>query len=126
VENCDDCWVDRIEEYYANNQLESLYQHVYSGENCNLESSYFREGQLTNKSIHVRDGMPYYAQSTLINLLRIKNYSNTTSYTFIKDNEVQASSSYNSSFIYGDGGFPISETRTYLDGNVELYTYEYE
>lgn len=120
-----ECWVDRIETY-EDDQLSKLSQYTYSAVNCGQEVSNYKNGNLESKITIQYDGMNYYARSATINLLRVKEFSNITSYTYIRDDQVEPSNSYTATYTYDTAGYPSTEIRNYLDGEVELYTYEYE
>ncbi|MEM9548790.1 MAG: hypothetical protein AAGA77_22590 [Bacteroidota bacterium] len=120
-----DCWVDRIETY-RDEQLSSFFQYTYAGENCDYEISYFSNGNLQSRTTNINDGMPYFGQSATLDILRYEGIGNITSRTVVKDNEVDNNGSFNAIFAYDEIGFPTSETRSYLDGKVDLYSYLYE
>lgn len=120
-----DCWIERSEDY-ENNTLTTLTNYKYTGDHCNLEYSQFSQGVLTMTYTSQRDGKRFYGESTLFNILQYQNISNTTSAMYFKNGQVDADASYNSEFTYGEGDYPISEIRTYIDGTVDLYTYSYE
>lgn len=123
--NDETCWVERIESYSPAGQLTDLQMFSYSGPNCDQTVSRFEDGQLVQQTTITRDGMKYYATSTLLNILRAENWGNRASYTVTQNGEVLTGASYNSTFTY-EGGFPDTATRTYLDGDVAIFRYEYE
>jgi len=123
--NNETCWVDRTETYSADGLLTELHTYNYTGINCDQTISRFVNGELRQQTTIVQDGMNYYATSTLLNILRVEDWGNRSSYTAMADGEVVTSSSYTSTFTYEDG-FPTTETRAYLDGDVAAYRYEYE
>jgi len=118
------CWVDRVEEY-SDDALEQLYQYDYTGENCNYEMKYFEQGALRRTVNVQRDGKRYWASSALLNILQQNGISNTTSYSVFSDGAVVSEVSYTSAYTYDQSDFPLSEVRTFLDGDVDVYIYNY-
>lgn len=119
------CWVDRFENY-QNGSLHYLTNYTYSGSSCDITWNKYDQGELTTTFTSSKDGKRYWGESILFNILQYKNTSNFTSVTYVRNGEVDTDSSYNSVFTYGEGDYPASEIRTFLNGSVDLYIYTYQ
>ena len=123
--NEEDCWIDRRERYTPNHVLLNLYDYEYLDSGCDREITKYNSGQKENVQTIRYDNNPYWGTSGLLNIFRYKEIYNIVSYTILENNVVSTSSSYNSVYTYGPGGFPEIETRTYFDGTIDTYTYQY-
>jgi hypothetical protein len=120
------CWIDRREIYDVDNNLDVLQNYTYNATDCGFESSSFKEGSLDYKLIVEVDNNPKFNQSVDLDILNIPNTGNILSFTYIEDNEVTTNSSFTSTFTYEDSGYPSGETRIFLNGTVNVYSYIYE
>ncbi|NNF35570.1 MAG: hypothetical protein HKN68_15800 [Saprospiraceae bacterium] len=120
----DECGIDRTEQY-VDDQLTSLFNHSYSGDDCNLKVDLYKDGQLDAVYEYQKDGKKYWRQAVNFGIFRNDNQSNNASYTYTSDGEVRESISYVSAFTYNEADYPIIENRTYLNGTTEVRTYEY-
>ena len=101
----------------------------YSGDNCSNESS----GGWTQDFKYTYDDkiafMPYreYFERGKLHAFTHHSNHNLTEYVVMKkfDGSIFNSNSYTSEFTYNEKNYPITETRTYFDGDVVKYRFFY-
>lgn len=74
-----------------------------------------------------RDDKPYYGKSTMTNthFQGQNNWTNTTKAERFDNEILDESRSFTSTFTYNQDNYPVTEQRTFVDGTVDNYTYEY-
>ena len=120
-----DCGLDRTETYSENDELERWNEYDYSGDNCDQELNQYVNGVKVNTFITEYDGMNYWASSAVLDQFSYIRYQNTTSYTMIEGGDVRPDQTYTATFTYDSAGFPTTESRVYMSGEAEVYSYEY-
>lgn len=101
---------------------------IYLDENCS-ERRYHTEPEMSRSSVieFYKDGMQAFDAAALPPPLEEGpgNVISSTTFTFNSDSGINTSLSYNSNFTYNKDNYPIHETRTYYNGTVHTYSYEY-
>ncbi|MFK7949620.1 MAG: hypothetical protein AB8G11_18660 [Saprospiraceae bacterium] len=74
-----------------------------------------------------RDDKPYYGRSASIDIYfkGQNNWTNTIKSERFDNDDLDESRSYTSTFTYNQDNYPITEERTFVDGTIDNYTYEY-
>ncbi len=113
--------------YNPDETIFSSYEADYLDENCSvLTTALDDNGAIISKEEIIRDNKSVYIQSKLLDLIRLNNLGSTTSFNALDENDdVILSSSYVASTVYNDDDYPASQSRIYLNGSTENYTFEY-
>lgn len=124
--NRENCGFTRIEKYDENGELDKTTEVSYS-DNCSAVFEDFDAlGNPGFKWTYTRDGENIAYESTLLEILNIGNIGNLIELKLEDGNgQPYTSISYTAEFEYEDS-YPISETRTYLNGETGEYEYVYE
>lgn len=127
--NADGCGSDEINYYKP---VDSLYWKIklkYKSSNCNSESiAYNGNGKITDYWENIKDNKknPFYKSYLHLNYFNLNEARNTTKYLYKNSyGEIRKNLSYNSTFKYNLNDYPTKEIRTYLNGKVDVYEYEY-
>jgi hypothetical protein len=125
--NNSDCNIDMFEFKYPDDETFYTSIYTYNGLNCNYErENIFLSPQDPSRVVVKHDDKNYYGKwvyATNFTTTFSRNVLENTE--FDRDNEVMNDQSYSSVYEYNEDEYPISEVRTYLNGTVENYTYEY-
>jgi hypothetical protein len=103
----------------------------YNEENCSMNTTTLTpDNTLVGKAEASKaDGNnPYHYGFDYFIEFPNSNYKSVTNYSVFLDptgETITNSSSFTSEFQFNDDNYPISETRTYLNGNIEEFTFEY-
>lgn len=109
-----------------NDALYFTKQFEYSGANCNDTELLNYENFDDRKTVRTRDNKNNAREGTYKRRLNLSPLNNILSQTIYDENDViQEFASYTSTFEYNNQEYPISEVRTFLNGTVENYIYEY-
>jgi len=113
---------------YFNYQGDRTYEVClnYLDENCSYEIDYGCNGVAHS---HIKDNSKAYNQSAITETFSLisdkRELKNTIKYTRQSSGGINESKSYDSVFEFNEKDFPISETRTFLNGVVEVFEYTY-
>lgn len=98
----------------------------YNGIQCNDTEVATYINDVVIKYVRIRDEGKFAFASTYIRETNISPKHNILSETRYNENdEVEETASFTSIFEYNDLDYPITEVRTFLNGSVQNYTYEY-
>jgi len=118
-------------EYFSNDDTLTSRDNIeYTDSNCSYSVTTYTNNNLVDyQQTYIKDDKVSAYKSTVIEPFALnssKIIGNTISRTF-KDsnNQTNNSNSYTSDYEYNEDNYPISETRTYLDGDIVEFTYEY-
>ncbi|MEZ4779828.1 MAG: hypothetical protein R2786_10645 [Flavobacteriaceae bacterium] len=125
--NSNGCGFYEINFYNLN--IPSFRKGIFSyTENCGYTAIYYDENnQVISYQDIVTDGKnnPYYT-NYVKDFLKVERLHNTVKNIDKNElGEIVNNSSYESTFIYNEFDYPIKETRVYLNGITEVYTFEY-
>lgn len=118
------------QEYFGADGLllyKSIYNHLDL--NCSWESIDYNPINISNYIEIKIDDKKSAFESTITETFKLNDYpalGNYLSRAYKDDKEiVREDLSYNIEYIYNDYNYPTSSTRTYLDGTVDTFTFEY-
>lgn len=123
----EDCGFSKIEKYDSNGAFSSSDEVVYTDENCSsLFTNFDADLQVVGNVEITLDDKHIYFYFPRIDLLRVNNLGSITEYKIWDEYGILVEeNSYTAVIEYNDDDYPISITRNYLDGNIQVYTYEY-
>jgi len=123
----DNCSYTKRELFDENDVFLSLVELTYTDENCSFTSTSFDSNmdiQFTDQLI--RDDGSVYHHFSLLDLLRINKQGSTIENNiWDADGVLLDENSYTAVVEYNDAGYLLSNVRTYADGEIQHYTYEY-
>ena len=122
-----DCNVEKLEFKTPDDIAYYTSAFSYTDSNCSFqrENSY-NVPQDPARIVVKSDDKNYYRKSvyaTTYTTIYSRNTLESTLYD--RDNEIMNNLSYTSAYVYNEDDYPVSEIRTFLNGTVENYTYEY-
>jgi hypothetical protein len=125
--NSSDCNVEKLEFKTPDDIAYYTSAFSYTDSNCSFqrENSY-NVPQDPARIVVKSDDKNYYRKSvyaTTYTTIYSRNTLESTLYD--RDNEIMNNLSYTSAYLYNEDDYPVSEIRTFLNGTVENYTYEY-
>lgn len=125
--NNNSCGYVSLESYSNRSGFRSKRIREYVDSNCNIEDTVFNsDNEVLYKQHFTFDDKNRFDKSVFSYFFKSSNYGNTITYTYYDDlNVIDTELSYKSSFEYNDHNYPISESREYLDGTLEEFTFEY-
>ncbi|MFT7073111.1 MAG: hypothetical protein ACJAX3_002103 [Patiriisocius sp.] len=128
--NLNSCDLQSFSFFYANDEPFYEVSFSYLDDSCSNEANYtypfapFLDFPV--RIITVNDDKNRSNKAAIGNIYKNVNLHNVlSSMTYNINNELRREVSYTSTFEYNEQEYPINETRTFLDGNVSIYTYEY-
>ena len=119
------CSYSRAERYIGET-LNTLRNSTYSGSVCNSVRTDFVDGNSARTVSITRDDRQAYSRALRNPLIPERAIGNIISYTSILSDGSTQSNSYTASFTYDEQDYPLTSIRTYVGGDNEVYTYEYE
>ena len=113
-------------EFYDSNGLLTKSEKDYLDANCSSIEKIFTDDVHTSTIEFTRDGKNAYSRSIQFDLIREEELGNLTKAEITYNSmEYSPLGSITSTFEYNSDNYPISETRTLLDGSITDYVYEY-
>lgn len=127
--NSTSCHLKNIEYYYPNGELFLNETYEYTDSNCSStkNSTSYRENVLSSTDEYEKDDKNYAYNSVTTEPFKLFNrsfFGNILSRKNYVNGSISASS-YTSAYTYNENNYPISQVRTYTDGTIEEYTFEY-
>ncbi len=121
------CGHDVIYRYNSSNSLTNTSYVTYVDANCSYTVvSYNSQNILTTKLEVLKDDKMNIYLSLRIKFFNMDNDHNLLySKVYNSSNQLEESYSYNSTYTYNSDNYPITQTRTYYNGNIENLTFEY-
>jgi len=122
------CSHTSIETYNPNNVLTNRLLINYTDTNCSWESDYYNaNNHVTFSSVAILDDKKSAYASTIIDTF--SSHPSVGNQTEVTNRDANSaiinSSSYTSLFTYNSSNYPTIEVRTYIDGTIDRYTFEY-
>ncbi len=122
-----DCGYTKLEFFDEDDTSFSISELAYTDANCsNTASNYNADSQIESMRQTIRDDEEVYIHFSLVDLFRVNKIGSITASNFWnQDGVLEEQSSYTAVNLYNDDGYVTMITRTFLDGNIQVYTYEY-
>ena len=121
------CGVSQHLSYYDDGILQDEDEYEFIDNNCSFIQ--VDGNRKTTVLIDNNKGVFGYSGSGIfyISLIdyQLKSNGNVIQRTVEVDNVIQESITYTSEYQFNNDGYPLEETRSFLDGDVEVYTFTY-
>jgi len=118
------CGVSFLERFNEDGYLISNVLYNYIDENCSFEATFDDPNYKNGHTL--KDNKKSYEEFVISPILRQEISHNTLESMIWDDNDQLITNySYTSEFEYNSDDYPTKETKTYLDGDILIYTLEY-
>lgn len=120
------CGFDSIDLFDQSNNLVTEHMYTYFDDNCSADVIINNVNTGKFRIEYTMDNKQYAEVSSRLPFFKRDINHNTKSLRFwFSNDQLNNDASYDSDFEYNNDNYPITETRTYLSGLIEEYTYEY-